>query len=258
MTRLRIWTHTHALRWIGIASLWLLPISSWAVTAIGAESAPKRILIVTGEDYPGHKWQETTPVVKEQLAKDERWTVEVVDDLKWLRDGKLDEYAAVVVHFKNYDPEVPGTAGQSNLERYVQQGGGLVLLHFACGAFQEWPEFVKIAGRVWNPKMRGHDPHGSFRVEIVDKEHPITKGLDGFETTDELYTCLDGDVPIHVLAESRSKVDQKLYPMAFVLEFGKGRVFHTPLGHDAAAFRPDPVGELLRRGTAWAARTPRN
>ena len=44
--------------------------------------------------------------------------------------------------------------------------------------------------------------------------------------------------------------------MAFVLECGKGRVFHTPLGHDPVAFRPDPVGELLRRGTAWAAGLP--
>jgi uncharacterized protein len=231
-------------------------------TLLAAEGSPsegaaqQRILIVTGEDYPGHKWQETTPVVKEQLAKDDRWTVEVIDDLKWLREGKLEAYDAVVMHFKNYDPEVPGAAGQENLERYVRAGGGLVLLHFACGAFQEWPEFVKIAGRVWNPKMRGHDPHGTFRVEIVDREHPITQGLEGFETTDELYTCLDGSTPIRVLAESQSKVDQKPYAMAFVLEYGQGRVFHSPLGHDAAAFRPDPVGELLRRGTAWAAGMP--
>ena len=145
-------TRAHALCLLGIGSLCLLAASGSSLQ--GAEPAQKRILILTGEDYPGHKWQETTPVVKEQLAKDDRWVVEVIDDLKWLRDGKLDQYDAVVMHFKNYDPAVPGPAGQRNLEQYVRAGGGLVLLHFACGAFQEWPEFVNIAGRVWNPQMR--------------------------------------------------------------------------------------------------------
>lgn len=41
--------------------------------------------------------------------------------------------------------------------------------------------------------------------------------------------------------------------MAFVLDYGKGRVFHTPLGHDARAIRIPGTAELIRRGTAWAA-----
>ena len=213
----------------------------------------RRVLLITGEDYPGHKWRETTPVLRQQLAKDSRLRIDVVEDLTFLRTPKLHDYGAVVMHFKNYDPKVPGPEGQANLERFVRQGGGLVLVHFACGAFQEWPEFVKIAGRVWNPKLRGHDPYGKFRVEIRETGHPLTRGLASFETTDELYTCLDGDVPITVLAESQSKVDQKRYPMVFVLDYGKGRVFHCPLGHDVAAFQAEGVGELFRRGSAWAA-----
>ncbi len=214
---------------------------------------PRRVLIVTGEDYPGHKWKETTPVLREQLAKDPRLAIEVTEDLKTLRSPRLYDYAAVVMHFKNYDPEVPGPEGQANLERFVRDGGGLVLVHFACGAFQEWPAFESLAGRVWNPKMRGHDPYGKFRVEVVDAEHPVTRDLQGFETTDELYTCLDGDTPIRVLAQARSKVDEKQYPMAFVLQCGKGRVFHCPLGHDVTALSVPAVGELFRRGTAWVA-----
>ena len=87
----------------------------------------------------------------------------------------------------------------------------------------------------------------------MDAEHPITRGLKAFETADELYTCLDGDTPIHVLAKATSKVDKKDYPMAFVLTYGKGRVFHCVLGHDVRALEPEAVRELFRRGTAWAA-----
>jgi len=214
----------------------------------------KRVLIVTGEDYPGHKWKETTPVLKRQIAGDGRLAVEVVEDLSFLRSPKLHEYDTVIAHFKNYDPEVPGREGFDNLARFVREGGGLVLVHFACGAFQEFKDdFTKLAGRAWNPKLRGHDPHGKFRVEIVDPDHPVTRGLEPFETTDELYTCLDGEPAIHVLADAKSKVDGKRYPMAFVLTYGKGRVLHSVLGHDVAAFEVPAVGELFRRAAAWTA-----
>ena len=128
----------------------------------------------------------------------------------------------------------------------------------SCATAAAWSLFTSPAGRFRSgtdsrPGHRGHDPHGTFTVEIVDAEHPITRGLTDFETTDELYTCLAGNTPIHILATARSKVDQKDYPMAFVLTYGKGNVFHCVLGHDVQALDNPAVGELFRRGTAWTA-----
>ena len=123
----------------------------------------------------------------------------------------------------------------------------------ACGAFQGWDEFRNLAGRSYDPKLPPHDPFGQFHVDIADKEHPITKGMQPFDTTDELYTCLAGDSPIHVLATAKSKTQNKDYPMAFVLEYGSGRVFHSPLGHDAPSLTNPAVAELFRRGCAWSA-----
>jgi type 1 glutamine amidotransferase len=48
-------------------------------------------------------------------------------------------------------------------------------------------------------------------------------------------------------------VDEKRHPMAFVLPYGEGRVFHCVLGHSAEALGVAEVGELFRRGTAWSA-----
>lgn len=224
---------------------------------LGAPQSPaksKRILIVTGEDYPGHKWQQTTPVLKSLYALDSRFHVNVADDLSTLQSINLQEFDVVVMHFKNYDPNVPGRQGFDNLARFVEQGGGFVLVHFACGAFQEFKDdFTQLAGRAWNPKLRGHDPFGEFTVNIVDQAHPITAGMQDFKIKDELYTCLDGDVPVKVLASAISKVDKKVYPMAFVLEYGKGKVFHCVLGHDVNALSNVGAGELFRRGTAWTA-----
>lgn len=216
-------------------------------------AAAKRVLIVTGVDYPGHKWRETTPVLAELLRKDPRLLVDVVEDPHQLASPTVAAYDVIVLHFMDWEVPAPGEEARKQLEALVKGGKGLVLVHFACGAFQDWPAFKDLAGRAWDPKLRGHDARGPFRVEIVTQEHPITRGLASFETDDELYTCLAGDRPVTLLAKARSKVDGKDYPMAFCFMYGSGRVFHSPLGHDVKAFRFPGVGELFRRGSAWAA-----
>ena len=107
-------------------------------------------------------------------------------------------------------------------------------------------------GRIWNGKHT-RDPRGPFQVNITDAQHAITKGIGSFTADDELYIGLVGNRPIHLLPNARSKVTGKDHPMAFVFHYGKGRVFHTPLGHDVKAIRVPGTTELIRRGCAWAA-----
>ncbi len=229
------------------------------IPAAGDASGAKRILILTGEDYAGHDWRSTAPALESLIEADSRLLVDVFDDLKSLSDKSLSPYAAVVVHFKNYDPAIPGRAAFDRLRDFVHDGGGLVLVHFACGAFEEFrDDYEDLVGRVWfgatPPAGRAqHDPHGPFTVNLTDVDHPVTKGLTSFSTTDELYTCLEGDAPIQVLAEAVSARDGATYPMAFVTEVGKGRVFHCVLGHDVAALTNEPVARLYCRAAAWAA-----
>lgn len=229
-------------------------IAAMNANADGAPApAPvKRALLVTGQDYPGHKWQETAPVLAKALREDPRLNVTVTEDPKFLASPELSQYDAIVLHFMNWEQPDPGSEARANLKAFVEGGKGLVIVHFACGAFQEWPEFRNLAGRSYDPKLRPHDPFGKFRVEMKNAEHPVTRGMQPFETTDELYTCLAGEAPIDVLATAKSVVDGKDYPMAFVLNYGKGRVFHSPLGHDAAALGTPGEAELFRRGCAWS------
>jgi type 1 glutamine amidotransferase len=211
-----------------------------------------RVLLVTGVDYEGHLWRQTTPAVVEILKQDPRLDVTVTEKPGDLASDKIFAYDALVMHFKNYDPLPRGEEAKANLVKFVKEGKGLVLLHFACGAFEDWPQFADLAGRVWDKKTT-HDPRGPFTVKIAVPDHPITRGLKDFQADDELYFCLTGERPIEILATARSKVTKKDHPMAFVFQYGKGRVFHTPLGHDVKAFKMPGVAELIRRGTAWAA-----
>ena len=234
-------------------SLLLLVLAGSAVFAADKAS----VLLVTGVDYPGHKWRETAPTLQRILAEDKRLDVRIVEDPAFLDSAALTNYAVVLLHFQNWEVPGPGVAARENLSHYVEQGGGLMSVHFACGAWHgEWPEFQNIVGRVWHgagPGKSQHDARGPFTVRIVDKSHPVTRGLTDFETDDELYTCLTGDAPIRVVADAKSKVDQKNHPMGFVREYGKGRVFMTTLGHDVKAFTNSCVPQLMRQGCAWAA-----
>jgi len=244
---------------LGVAGWWVVAAPAAPTDLMTPPATGTKVLLVTGNDYPGHPWRETAPVLKGILENDPRLKVRIVEDPEALSSPRLKEWDVIILHFMDWEVPGPSAAARENLRRAVEGGKGLLLTHFACGAWDgnEWPEFVRLAGRVWDPKLRGHDPHGTFRVEIADPHHPVTKGLEGFETIDELYTCLTGDTPIHVVAKATSKVDGKEYPMGFVLDVGQGRVFHTVLGHDARAYTNSPgVGELLRRGCAWAAKLP--
>ena len=128
----------------------------------------------------------------------------------------------------------------------------LAAIHFACGAFRKWPGFVKLLGRIYDPK-KAHDPYRRFTVKIKDRSHPITAGLDEFATTDELYFCLKGKTKIKTLCTAHSQVTGKDELMAYVLEYGKGRVFFTPLGHDTRSMSAPGFGKLLTRACLWVA-----
>jgi type 1 glutamine amidotransferase len=230
----------------------VLPLSGGEAGSVD-ELPIKRVLLVTGIDYPGHLWRQTAPALRELLEQDPRLGVSIVEDPHFLDSPAVARFDVILLHFMNWEQPSPGRNARGNLQRLIEQGKGLMLVHFACGAWQDWPEFKSLAGRVWDPDMRPHDPRGLFTVDIVDPDHPVTRGLAAFKTDDELYTCLTGNRPVRVVASAKSKVDGRDYPMAFVFDYGQGRVFHTVLGHDLKAITNSTVPELLRHGCAWSA-----
>jgi uncharacterized protein len=213
-----------------------------------------RVLLVTGVEPFGHVWRETTPAIRKVLEEDKRFEVRVVEEPAFLGSSAINAYDVIVLNFSKDDRPTP-QAVRDTLTDFVRNGKGLVVIHASCTAFADWPEFAGLAGRVFNGDLvHPHDPRGPFTVKIADTKHPITQGMKDFEADDELYTCLAGDRPIQVLATARSKRTGKDHPMAFVSEYGKGRVFHTALGHDVRSIEMPAVAELIRRGALWTAK----
>jgi putative heme-binding domain-containing protein len=138
---------------------------------------------------------------------------------------------------------------------FVAAGKGVVLLHPGMWYnFNDWPEFNRV---LVGGGSRGHDALGEFTVNVINKEHPITRGVTpSFKITDELYymTPATDGTPIEVLAEtSPSKKFQKPHPSVFVVKHPQARIAGIALGHDARAHDLPEYQKLLVNAVNWAA-----
>jgi type 1 glutamine amidotransferase len=261
------------------ASLALAPPSAPA-------ASPIRVMLLDGESGgPYHKWQLITPVLKKELEETGLFQVDVATAPKAGEDFSnfKPDFSKYQVVVSNYDAANWPDALKASFEQYMKDGGGLVTVHAADNAFGQWAEYNKMigvggwrgrdesSGALWyykdsklvsdpTPGRAGrHGRRVPFQIVTRDSSHPIMKGLPAMwmHQGDELYNSLRGPgEKMTVLAtafsdpaNSGSGHDE---PMLMVTNYGKGRVFHTALGHDVNALACIGFIVTLQRGTEWA------
>lgn len=238
-----------------VLALMCVVVSSFCVpTQAVQKPAPIKALLITGDDVGAHPWREMSETTREILVKSGRFDVKVCEDPHILEsETALKAYDVIV--FTIYSRRVkmlPGQA-QENLLNFVKGGKGFFVQHLASASFPAWEEFGKLCGRHWVMGTSGHGPRSVFRSNIVDNEHPITRGLSDFDTDDELYAKLQGTGEIHVLVSADSDWSNKTEPLVFTKMYGKGRVVHNAYGHDRKALMTPNVQKIIARGVEWAA-----
>jgi uncharacterized protein len=194
----------------------------------------------------------------------------------------LDRFDVLV---DNYNGDPWPEAFRRSFVEHVRLGElGLVIVHAANHPFADWPEFNRMMGLGWRddpkagaavtigddgritlvPAGQGAgatwDPKRPVTVTMRDREHPITRGMPARwrHAPDEVYHTLRGPAQgLHVLASYQSDqagTDRAAHePAAWTVDFGRARIFVTPLGHDADGQRCPGFATLFSRGTEWAA-----
>lgn len=200
-------------------------------------------------------------------------------------DPTFADYDVVISNFGNSAADWPDET-QRAFEAYVENGGGFVSVHAANNSFGQWNEYNRIIGlggwggrkpdsgdhvfyndagelvrdKTQSGKSGAHGKRHEFHITLRNTRHPITRGLPGkwLTSEDECYATLRGPAEnMTILATgkdvSESAPTVRHEPMLLVINYGKGRTFHTTLGHDTAALEGVGFITTLLRGAEWAA-----
>ena len=251
---------------------------------------PIKVLIVTGQNT-AHQWQASSVILQEYLNVSGLFTADIAvspakgEDMSGFRPD-FSPYQVIVI---DYDGDSWSDAVNAAFLDYVRDGGGVVIYHAANNSFPEWKEYNEIIGLggwgnrdekdgpyvyfVNDKKVRDHSPgrggsHGrqhEFVIDLRNREHPITKGLPASwqHGRDELYDRLRGPAQnMTILASAFCSAEtggtDRDEPVLMTIEWGKGRIFHTVLGHvgrgtEHPAVECESFMVTFLRGTEWAA-----
>lgn len=237
-----------------LAIICILALSYCNPANAAEKPAQIRVLLITGDDVDAHPWREMSETTREILVKTGKFDVRVCEDPLILEsETALQAYDVIVFTiFSRRVAMLPGEA-QENLLNFVRDGKGFFVQHLATASFAKWEEFGKLCGRKWVMGTSGHGPRAVFKAQVVNREHPITAGLEDFDVDDELYAKLQGSGDINVLVQADSDWSKNTEPLVFTLNYGKGRTVHNAFGHDRKALMTPNVQKIIARGVEWAA-----
>jgi type 1 glutamine amidotransferase len=223
---------------------------------------PIPVLIVDG--FSNHDWRQTTILTKWMLEESGLFKADVstipsdsLQRLNWR--PKFNDYAVVIQNTNNiFTPQLRWPVkAEVDLENYVKEGGGLYILHSANNSFSHWEEYEKMIGMGWRPSTIGYaleidsnrnvirippgegsgTSHGNKFNALVQilNQHPINMGYpDKWQTTNtEVYNFPRGYAEnLTVLSYAYDSTStHRMWPVEWVVAYGKGRVYNSTLGH---------------------------
>ena len=177
--------------------------------------------------------------------------------------GRNLDYFDAVLFYTNGETRLTPSQKQDLLDFIAKDGKGFIGVHTATVTASSWPEYQAMIGGTFD-----NHPWGITTAKIIVErpDFPAMKGLKtGSVLEDEHYQMLAAPysrADVDVLARlDTSSLDMTLpgvhrkdgdFPVAWIRQYGKGRVFYSGLGHPDAAWDDTRVQTLFLEGIKWA------
>lgn len=211
----------------------------------------KKVLFVYG-GWDGHD-PELTRDLFVPWMRSEGAEVTVSDHLDIYLDEALMQSLDLVVQIWTMG-EITGDQ-EKGLLNAVRNGCGIAGWHGGLGdSFRNNVEYQFMVGGQWVSHPGGII---DYRVNIIDHEDPVTRGLNDFAMHSEQY-YMHVDPNVNVLATTKFSgehapwIDGCTMPVVWKKYYDKGRVFYSSLGHVIADFDVHEALEIQKRGIRWA------
>ncbi|GKW14425.1 hypothetical protein PEC301937_03750 [Pectobacterium carotovorum subsp. carotovorum] len=217
---------------------------------------PKVLYLYGG--WPGHFPYEIAAWAR-GLYEELSFDVEESTDIFTL-DRDLKGYDLIVIGWNNAVTTETLTASQENhLLEAIESGTGLVGWHGAGAAFRSSLRYHMLLGGSFLEHPTGEGFPHPYTVNITDSQHPVSEGVKNFPVASEQY-YMETSPGIHVLAETTFDGNPMPWlkgqksPVAWVRQWGEGRVFYHSIGHDTSNLQDPNIRKLTKQGLAWACR----
>lgn len=236
-----------------------------------------RVCLVASGKY--HDIDHARLEILKLLAEDERVRVRVFEDY-----GNLDAIRKADFLVTYTCDVIPSLEQQEALREFVAKGGRWYALH-GTNSILRFLSDKRVDAPAWAPHFMetlgttfvAHPPIQPYRVTVADREHPLVKGIDDFEATDEQY-LVHQFAPLQVLLETefegeatgfvQNRWERARHPVFYIRPIGQGAVLYLTLGHCRGHYDMQPLLEyypriergswdlpvfydLLRRGIEW-------
>ena len=237
--------------------LLVIALFVFAVLPLRAEEMkpPFNILIVTGgHDYDEpnfYKMFDDMPNVKYDKA-------EVPKDMDLLAPGLEKKYDLLFTYDMNNFPVITNEQ-RTRYVALIESGMPLIVMHHSLCGYDNWQPYCKMIGGQYLHKAIEIDgksyPPSSYKygldlaIQVMDKEHPITRGIENFTITDEGYKNMYIREGIHVLLKTDHP--DATPEVAWTTKYGKAAIFVIALGHDNKAYVNPNLRRILHQGILW-------
>jgi hypothetical protein len=148
-----------------------------------------RVLLLSGQS--NHDWKATTPELAAILGEGGGFEVRVEERPGRLTARSLAPCDVVLSNWNAFGLD-PGTSDWPRETRgayfeFVHGGGGHVVVHAGSASFPGWEDYGRLTLATWKAGQTSHGSNHEFPVRMESPAHPVTAGLPGFTTTDELW-----------------------------------------------------------------------
>jgi uncharacterized protein len=205
--------------------------------------AKKKVLILG--DTAQAKWHfldKAEPALREVLGDvydltfTEAYPALTVDDLR--------HHDLVVNYIDNWAERGTVEAGVA-LQTFVSTGGQLLCLH--SGIIQRKPFFLQ---QMQGGAFTKHEAYATLNYRNTEVDHPVTQGVGPFSMGEEPYEFLLDPLTERTLLQEY-ELNGTVYPAAWVIDYGMGRIVYLAQGHDARSFEVPGFRRLIRNSALW-------